>query len=255
MVGKHREIVGPERVWMFWSTIRFLDQHVASPQQYVIIQFKDGHSEHLKGPTLIYRNPVLHMSVTVCDAIQLLSSTDVLVVYRAAPDMPRSAGTGAGGLTRTRLTGPASYVPAPGEVVHSFVWSGKGEGGNVVKGVNRFQILRTGPQRWALSIRIITADKASATVQVYPNPVHCTPSLGAQGACGQVLVHYQLREAEGGLDRLLDAADPMDDLHTALQTDLARLAAAYDSADLLDSAPRPLAARSSSTRQSRPFHT
>ncbi len=168
MVGKQREIVGPERVWMFWSTIRFLDQHVASPQQYIIIQFKDGHSEHLNGPTRIYRNPVLHMSVTVCDAIQLLSSTDVLVVYRAAPDMPRSAGTGAGGLIRTRVTGPASYVPAPGEVVHSFVWSGKGEGGNVVKGANKFQILRTGPQRWALNIRVITADKATATVQVSP---------------------------------------------------------------------------------------
>ncbi len=49
-------------------------------------------------------------------------------------------------------------------------------------------------------------------------------------------MHYHLRE--GALDRLLDASDPMDDLHTALQTDLARLAAAYDSADLLDSACR-----------------
>ena len=89
--------------------------------------------------------------------------------------------------------------------------------------------------------------------------MHCNPISRpkpcAQGACGQVLVHYQLREAEGGLDRLLDAADPMDDVHTALQTDLARLAATYDSADLLDSAPRPPAARSSSNRQSRPFHT
>jgi hypothetical protein len=175
MVGKHREIVGPARVWMFWSTIRFLDQHVASPQQYVVVQFKDGHSEHLKGPTLIYRNPVLHMSVSVCDAIQLLSTTDVLVVYRAAPDKPRSAGTGAGGLTRARVTGPASYVPAPGEVVHTFVWSGK-VAGSVVKGANKFKILRTSPQRWALSIAIITADKATATVQVQTPPIKCCPT-------------------------------------------------------------------------------
>ena len=154
---------------MFWSTIRFLDQHIATPAQYIVIQFKDGHSEHRKGPTRMYRNPVFHESVTVCDAIQLLSSTDILVVYRPSADNPR-ADARSGGLTRTRVVGPASYVPAPGEVVHTFAWTGKDDEGKVVKAANRFKILRTGPQRWALDVRVITADKATATVQVRQRP-------------------------------------------------------------------------------------
>jgi hypothetical protein len=164
MVGQHREIVGPARIWMFFSTIRFLDQHIATPKQYIVIQFKDGHSEHKKGPARMFRNPVLHESVTVHDSIQLLSVTDVLVVYRASSDARSDAGSGA--LTRTRIVGPASYFPAPGEVVHKFIWSGKSEDGQIVKAANKFQILRTGPQRWALDIKVITSDKAAATVQV-----------------------------------------------------------------------------------------
>ena len=49
-------------------------------------------------------------------------------------------------------------------------------------------------------------------------------------------MHYQLSAADGALDRLVDSADPMADVHAALQTDLSRLAAGYDSAELLHSA-------------------
>ncbi len=51
-------------------------------------------------------------------------------------------------------------------------------------------------------------------------------------------MHYQLRAEEGALERLLDTADPMEDVHAAVQTDLARLAAGYDSKDLLLGARR-----------------
>ena len=113
----------------------------------------------------MYRNPVLHESVMVCDAIQLLSVTDVLVVYRNSPENQRTD-SGTGGLIRAQVVGPASYIPAPGEVVHQFIWSGKTDDGRVCKAANKFQILRTGPQRWALDIKVITSDKATATVQV-----------------------------------------------------------------------------------------
>lgn len=53
----------------------------------------------------------------------------------------------------------------------------------------------------------------------------------------QVLVHYQLSSDSGALNRLLDSGDPMASMYAALETDLARLAAGYDSSALLESAP------------------
>jgi hypothetical protein len=51
----------------------------------------------------------------------------------------------------------------------------------------------------------------------------------------QILVHYQLSGESDALNRLIESVDPIANVHAALETDLARLAAGYDSSELLES--------------------
>ena len=56
----------------------------------------------------------------------------------------------------------------------------------------------------------------------------------------QILVHYQLSGESDALNRLIESVDPIANVHAALETDLARLAAGYDSSELLESENPPL---------------
>ncbi len=124
---------------MFFSTIRFLDPHVATPQQYLAVCFKDGHSEHIRGPARLYHNPVLHETVKVCEAIVLPSQSHTVVVFRQEP----FDGTGKkqSRMSLAQVAGPAAFVPLPGEKVHQFAWSEVNEHGRLVRGKLNFQVI------------------------------------------------------------------------------------------------------------------
>ena len=80
--GAARVVVGPrlERLWC--SQIRFLDRFTASPEQYLCVRHKSGRVEHVRGPALLYENPVDHDDVEVCDAIVLKTEAELVVLYR-----------------------------------------------------------------------------------------------------------------------------------------------------------------------------
>ena len=52
--GKHKQIIGPRRVQLFCSTIRFLSFHKAESHQYLCISRRNGRVDHIKGPATIY---------------------------------------------------------------------------------------------------------------------------------------------------------------------------------------------------------
>mmetsp|Transcript_14864 Transcript_14864/g.33857 ORF Transcript_14864/g.33857 Transcript_14864/m.33857 type:complete len:392 (+) Transcript_14864:96-1271(+) len=135
--GRHRQIVGPKLVRLWFSTIRFLDNHIAGNGQYLRISKRDGTIEHRKGPTSLFENPVYHTSVSVEDALELRDSSSYLVVRKEtktnAASSSSSSATDATLAARdvagiSIVQGPTLYFPEPSELVHTFAWSAKGAG-------------------------------------------------------------------------------------------------------------------------------
>jgi len=136
-------VVGPRRVWAFFSTIRFLTFHRAGKQEYIVVKYKDGRQENLPGPRTMFENPVEHDSVDVKSATQV-NNSEALVIYR---DCRATAGANTGNvsaaqetgllssvveskdvrsdhsISRRVLYGPALFVPHADEWVHHFTWT------------------------------------------------------------------------------------------------------------------------------------
>jgi hypothetical protein len=111
---------------LWFSTIRFLDRHVAEADEYLVISHRDGTIEHVRGPTSLWETPVSHRSVKVEKAIVLENSASCIFVRRDGGTLNKSdEGTVAGGNTarQIRVTGPATFFPRPTDKVHVFAWA------------------------------------------------------------------------------------------------------------------------------------
>jgi hypothetical protein len=90
-LGRHRQVIGPQLVRLFYryvrcfswytvlttnrvaSSIRFLTRFTARPDEYVLISHKDGRIEHVRGPVTMFLNPVHHDGMEVRDCnVELL---------------------------------------------------------------------------------------------------------------------------------------------------------------------------------------
>lgn len=138
--GKHKQVAGPSRLRLWWSTIRFLDRHVAEAGQYLRIQHADGTIEHMPGPVAMFENPVYHLGVSVQDMIKLEDELQQLMVRRHAV-APGSKGegtsSGAGVVPATEsavVTGPTVYFPQATDAVRVFEWSDRGAGALMAEG-------------------------------------------------------------------------------------------------------------------------
>jgi len=141
--GQHTEVIGPKLVRLYWSTIRFLEHHVAGDEEFLKIQKRNGTVEHIRGPTELFENPVHHLKVTVEKAYHVPSSASHLLVLHKGPQMVvgsvqgevpstqqgqgRTA-SGAVSTEQTIVTGPTIFFPEPTDSVHQFRWSDKGAG-------------------------------------------------------------------------------------------------------------------------------
>lgn len=122
--GRHRQIVGPALVRLWYSTIRFLDRHVAGTNEYLKIRHIDGTLEHRRGPAAVYENPVYHLGVTVEKAILLEDPTHSLVVRRSGS----SSSSQAASSKQEIICGPALFFPEISDSVRTFNWMDKGAG-------------------------------------------------------------------------------------------------------------------------------
>lgn len=82
--GIHRQIIGPKRVWLLNSTIRFLTRRKAESHQYLKVSHRDGRIEHISGPAVLYENPAYHDAVRVEDGIRLCSHTECVVTFASS---------------------------------------------------------------------------------------------------------------------------------------------------------------------------
>lgn len=111
--GQVKVVDGPVRIFLLGETAEFLTRYAALPSQYLVIQYKDGRTEHVPGPAEMWFDPVAHESILIQDSIPV-GSNEAVVVYRHAEER----------VDRRVVRGPALYVPASKEWLHSFAWHG-----------------------------------------------------------------------------------------------------------------------------------
>jgi len=153
--GTQTQIIGPRRIWLFSSTIRFLTRHKAESNQFLKVSHRDGRVEHIVGPAVLYENPAYHDKVSVEDGFRLCSNNECIVTFSSPTvgverdhsnksdddthetelNSPSSLKE-AKAVSKRIIYGPTLFIPKPSEYVHSFSWSRQGTN-------NDFQILQT----------------------------------------------------------------------------------------------------------------
>jgi hypothetical protein len=158
--GRAEIIEGPRRFWLGGKTVEHMTQYVAHPGEFLIVRFRDGRQEHHAGPACVWFDPKEHLSVEKEEALPI-AAKEAIVVYSKGDD---------GAVTRRVVHGPATFVPAPGEWVHTFSWHGsKGgtDGYQKVPNALVFQKLWFLPDQMYHDVHDVrTADDAVLTIRL-----------------------------------------------------------------------------------------
>jgi hypothetical protein len=111
--GRVSFVDGPQRLWLWGQNVVELKSYAASPDQYLVVKFKDGRRLHRAGPTATWFDPVQHEAIEVEPAITI-DAHEAVVVYRRQQDR----------VERHVLRGPRVFVPQENEWLHEFRWHG-----------------------------------------------------------------------------------------------------------------------------------
>lgn len=157
--GRVRVVTGPRRIWRLGKRIRPMGHYVAHPGEFLIVRFRSGDQEHLAGPAECWFDPRVHLGVDKEESVQI-AAKEAVVVYAEAQ----------GEVTRRVVYGPATFVPAPGEWLHTFRWHGaspEATGFQKVPGALVFQKLWLMPdQMYHDVVDVRTADDAVLTIRL-----------------------------------------------------------------------------------------
>lgn len=156
--GEMRIVDGPKRMFLIGQTIDKLRLYAAGADEYLAVTFKDGHSEHMRGPVSVWFDPVRHREISVQKALAV-NANEAVVVYRQEPDR----------VSRRIVRGPDLYVPEANEWLHQFVWHGSDpkDPRRKVYGALRFNKLRVIPDQMYFDIQDVrTADDALLVIKL-----------------------------------------------------------------------------------------
>ncbi len=153
--GKLTIIEGPARVWRRGRQFRPMQHYVAHPGEFLIVRFRDGRQEHMPGPAHCWLDPREHLSVEKEEVVQI-ANEEAVVVYSDTD----------GTISRRIARGPATFIPAPGEWLHTFSWHGS-VGGLKVPNALVFQKLWLLPDQMYHDVaEVRTADDAVLTIRL-----------------------------------------------------------------------------------------
>lgn len=193
-IGQVSVVDGPRRILLWRVRIQPLERRTAGPEEYLAIAYRDGRVEHLRGPAVVWLDPVTMTEVRTA-ALLKLDANEAIVVYRP----------GASGVTRRVERGPALFMPAPDEWLHRFSWHGADPRDHRRKQPNALQFdkLRVIPDQMYYDVEgVRTADDALITVKL--------------------MVFFELRD----IGRMLDQThDPIGDFINAATADVIDFAA------------------------------
>jgi hypothetical protein len=198
--GTMQIIEGPKRVWRGRNSFEPMKHHVAHPDKFLIVRYRDGRQKHIAGPADIWFDPREHLQVTHEDALQI-AAKEAVVVY--------SKSENSAVVTRRVVHGPALFVPQPGEWLHTFSWhASKGGSQGVQKIPNGlvFQKLWLMPDQMYHDVTDVrTADDAVLTIRL--------------------MIFFELTD----IDRMLDTThDPIGDFVNAATSDVVEFTAKHD---------------------------
>jgi hypothetical protein len=203
--GTRDLITGPKTVFAPFSKIETLQSHRAGEDEYLVINFRDGHTEHLNGPCQIWFDPLLHANITMKKA-RHLDSHEAIVIYTEQK----------GTVTHRVLRGPTVYTPTPCETLHEFRWHGDNGHGQKTPGALQFEKLRVIPDQMYFDVDgVQTADEALITVKL--------------------MVFFELHDIELMLQ---ETHDPIADFINALTADVIKFAGNLDFENFKDRAPK-----------------
>lgn len=103
--GEVRFVDGPKRLLLFRETIEPVEHFRAEPQQYLVVKYLDGHTEHRCGPAEIWWDPTQHESI-VTRQLETIDAEEAILVYRRLADDT---------VDRRVVRGPAQYMPEANE--------------------------------------------------------------------------------------------------------------------------------------------
>lgn len=113
--GEARIEEGPKRLFLWREKFERLNRLAVNQNSYARVMYNDGLIEHLKGPCVIYVNPLHHKMVTAVE-MQSLDANEALVVYKQDKDTHE--------VTRYVQFGPTLFMPKANEWLHEFCWHG-----------------------------------------------------------------------------------------------------------------------------------
>lgn len=154
--GRMDVLSGPARVWRWGKKFRPMQHFSAHPSEFLIVRYRDGRQEHLPGPSHVWFDPREHQDVSKEDALPI-ADKEAVIVYSEGEN---------GNVTRRIVHGPATFVPHPGEWLHTFSWHGN-VGGRKVPGALEFQKLWLLPDQMYHDVPDVrTADDAVLTIRL-----------------------------------------------------------------------------------------
>lgn len=187
-------VEGPRRVWKAVDEqLEYLRRVVANQNQYLIVKHRDGHKEHIPGPSEMFQNRLLVDSIELRDVTKL-DANHMIVVYKQLD----------GKIDRRIVQGPTIFVPNAHEWLHEFVWHGPDPAnpGRFIPQRAKFTELQHLPSQFQCNVRDVrTNDDTLVMVKL--------------------MLFYQLDDVETMLDT---THDPIADMVNAVQSDVVSFA-------------------------------
>ena len=157
--GSCKFVRGPKRFFTAFSKVKSLALVYANQNEYLSVQFKDGHIENIPGPTNMFLNPLLHSDIKTNRAISL-TANELLVVYRRYRDsdhveLETTRGPNSNeNVERLVIRGPCIHVPDSDEWIHDFEWHGEdpNDKTRILPGIRKFQKLKIIPDQFYYNI-------------------------------------------------------------------------------------------------------
>lgn len=193
--GEVRLVDGPRRLVLWREHIQGLPRWSAREGEYLVVTHRDGRVEHLPGPTMLWQDPVEHLSIERAEAIAI-SAHEAVVVYGKEGDTVR----------RRIVRGPAQFVPASGEWLHRFRWHG------------------ADPQRPS---RKIPHALEFERLRVIPDQMYVEVESARSADDALIAIRFMVFFELADIERMLDQThDPIADLVNALTADAIEFTAA-----------------------------
>ncbi len=103
--GDVQLVDGPRRMLLFKKRVESLNRYHAEADQYLRVLFRNGRTEHRRGPIELWQDPIEHETIDVIDVPEV-DSEHAILVYTRDED---------GTVSRRILYGPAQFMPRPNE--------------------------------------------------------------------------------------------------------------------------------------------